>query len=179
MMRGMSAPGSTTMASPDASSPRMEQLHCSGPTVRISWIILGPPVVRGLAEWPGARGGSPGNQNGTVGGSYFLGADCWVVVVPERTEWSPLERASRTVREIEITMKSAAPQAVSLVSRLAAPRGPNAVCEPCPPNAPARSADLPCCSSTTPIRNRQTMTWMMTRRVIMEIALEPRNLLRC
>ncbi len=32
MMRGMSSPGSTTMASWEVSSPRMEQLHWRGPT---------------------------------------------------------------------------------------------------------------------------------------------------
>ncbi len=36
---GMSSPGSTTMASREVSSPRMEQLHWSGPTGRISWIM--------------------------------------------------------------------------------------------------------------------------------------------
>ena len=35
-MREMSSPGSTTMASREVSSPRMEQLHWSGPTGRIS-----------------------------------------------------------------------------------------------------------------------------------------------
>ena len=44
-MRRTSSPGSTTMASPEASSPRMEQLHCSAPTGRISWIM-------GNLDWP-------------------------------------------------------------------------------------------------------------------------------
>src|SRR5262245_5242460 len=35
----MSSPGSMTMASRVASSPRIEQLHCNIPTGRISWII--------------------------------------------------------------------------------------------------------------------------------------------
>src|ERR1700722_8845558 len=35
----ISSPGSTTMASRVCSSPKMEQLHCNGPTGRISWII--------------------------------------------------------------------------------------------------------------------------------------------
>src|ERR1035437_4315441 len=35
----ISSPGSTTSASPVCSSPKMEQLHKSGPTGRISWII--------------------------------------------------------------------------------------------------------------------------------------------
>ena len=53
---------------------------------------------------------------------YFLGV-VWLDGVPERTDLSPLERASMIVSEIEINMKSTAPYAVSLVSRLAAPRG--------------------------------------------------------
>src|SRR5260370_20029865 len=38
-MLAISSPGSTTMASRVPSSPKMEQLHCSIPTGRISWII--------------------------------------------------------------------------------------------------------------------------------------------
>jgi uncharacterized membrane protein YhiD involved in acid resistance len=63
----------------------------------------------------------------TNGCGYFFGVVCWVGV-PERTERSPLERASRIVSEMETNMKRIALQVVSLVSRLAAPRGPNAVC---------------------------------------------------
>ena len=35
----MSSPGSMTMASRVVSSPMMEQLHCRGPTGKISWIM--------------------------------------------------------------------------------------------------------------------------------------------
>ena len=59
-------------------------------------------------------------------------------------------------------MKMTADQVVSRVSTLAAARGPKAVCEPCPPKAPARSADRPCCKSTTPIRKKHTMMCKMT-----------------
>ena len=41
-------------------------------------------------------------------GGYFFGVVCWVGV-PERTDLSPLERASITVSEMEITMKRTAP----------------------------------------------------------------------
>jgi len=78
--------------------------------------------------------------------------------MPESTERLLLLRDITTVRAIEVIMKMIADQVVSLVSRLAAPRGPNAVCEPWPPKALARSADLPCWSSTTPMRKRQTTT---------------------
>src|SRR5580658_347526 len=83
------------------------------------------------------------------------GVDC---VVPESTERFAVECDIATVRAIEVSMKITADHVVRRVSRLAAPRGPNAVCEPWPPKALARSADLPCCSRTTPIRNRQTIT---------------------
>src|SRR6185369_9543704 len=39
MMSSMLSPGSMTMASRVCSSPKIEQLHCSMPTGRISWII--------------------------------------------------------------------------------------------------------------------------------------------
>src|SRR5271165_6571068 len=79
---------------------------------------------------------------------------------PEKTEvLVPEERRYNTVRESEVSMNSAAAQVVILVSRLAAARGPKAVCEPWPPNVPARSALLPCCSRTTPIRKKHTITW--------------------
>ncbi len=35
----MLSPGSITIASRVVSSPMMEQLHCKGPTGRISWIM--------------------------------------------------------------------------------------------------------------------------------------------
>ena len=88
--------------------------------------------------------------------------------VPERTDLWPLERASRMVSPMEVSIKRTADQEVSLVRMLAAPRGPKAVCEPCPPKAPATSADLPCCRRTTPIKNKQTMTCTMTRRMSMK-----------
>ena len=40
-MSSILSPGSTTMASRVCSSPKIEQLHCSMPTGRISWIISG------------------------------------------------------------------------------------------------------------------------------------------
>src|ERR1700756_5364295 len=72
---------------------------------------------------------------------YFLaGCLLWVVVVPERTErWLCDCFAISAVRLIEVTMKMMAHHVVVRVSRLAAERGPKAVCEPWPPKAPARS----------------------------------------
>src|SRR3984957_8011669 len=66
------------------------------------------------------------------------------------------------VNESEVTMNSAAAHPVIFVRRLAAARGPKAVCDPWPPKVPARSALLPCCSRTTPMRKKQTMMWTTT-----------------
>ena len=51
-----------------------------------------------------------------------------------------------------------ADQVVALVSTVAAPRGPKAVWLPWPPKAAAKSPLLPLWSSTTAIRNKQTIT---------------------
>jgi hypothetical protein len=39
------------------------------------------------------------------GGDYFFAGVVWVVLVPERTEWSALERERRMVRPMELSMK--------------------------------------------------------------------------
>ena len=65
---------------------------------------------------------------------------------------------ARIESESDVTIKRIADNVVALDNNVADPRGPNAVCEPIPPNAPARSAALPLCSSTTMIRNRHTTT---------------------
>ena len=54
--------------------------------------------------------------------------------------------------EIDVNMNTIAEMVVALESSVADPRGPNAVCEPMPPNAPAKSAALPLCSRTTTMR---------------------------
>src|ERR1700679_1275525 len=74
---------------------------------------------------------------------YFFAGVVWLGT-SESTERLLLLCDSTTVSAIEVSMKMIAAQVVRRVSRLAAPRGPKAVCEPCPPKAPARSADLPC-----------------------------------
>src|SRR4029077_5258107 len=55
-------------------------------------------------------------------------------------------------------MNMMAHQVVALERALAAPRGPKAVWLPAPPKAPARSAALPLCKSTTMISTRQLIT---------------------
>ncbi len=55
-------------------------------------------------------------------------------------------------------MNMTAHHVVAFERTLAAPRGPNAVWLPAPPNAPARSAALPLCRSTTTISTKQLTT---------------------
>ena len=79
--------------------------------------------------------------------------------VVSRTEVpSPAVRVARIDNESEVTMNRTAEIVVAFESNVADPRGPNAVCEPIPPNAPARSAAFPLCSSTTMIRKTHTTT---------------------
>src|SRR5258708_22576147 len=70
----------------------------------------------------------------------------------------------RRTRAIAHTMNMMAHQVVALDKTVAAPRGPNAVWLPAPPQAPAISAALPLCSRTTMIRNKQLITQHASRR---------------
>ena len=76
---------------------------------------------------------------------------------PSRTvDESPAFRVARIESDSDVSMNSTAENVVALDNSVAEPRGPNAVCEPIPPNAPARSAAFPLCSRTTIIRKTQT-----------------------
>lgn len=80
-----------------------------------------------------------------------------------RTVEPPLEPAlppllARTDSDIEVIMNTAAAIVVALERTVAEPRGPKAVWEPMPPKAPAKSAALPLCSRTTPIKTKHTRT---------------------
>jgi hypothetical protein len=66
--------------------------------------------------------------------------------------------SERSTRANAHTMNIMAHHVVARESTVAAPRGPKAVWLPAPPKAPAMSAALPLCSSTTMIRNRQFTT---------------------
>jgi len=82
-----------------------------------------------------------------------------------------LGRPCRTARAIDVMTKSTKNVVVNLCRSVVAPRAPNAVCDPPPPNAPARSAPFPCWTRTTRIRKMLTMTCKITRRTVMESAL--------
>src|SRR5580693_863845 len=144
-----------TMASRVVSSPTMEQLHCSGPTGRISWIMVSVVAGRRL---------SLANDQGRTTSDYFCGgvagfAGCDLAgadLTPCSTEFVPLWRDAKTDNVIEVTIKMMADHVVALDRTVAAPRGPKAVWLPMPPKAAAMSPLLPLCSNTTMMRNKQT-----------------------
>jgi hypothetical protein len=107
---------------------------------------------------------------GTAGVTGFAGADFAGAVWRSKTlpeEAAP--RVARIANVSDVTMKIAAASVVAFESSVADPRGPNAVCDPMPPKAPARSAALPLCSNTTTIKKKQTITWMIVMRIVMQI----------
>jgi hypothetical protein len=59
-------------------------------------------------------------------------------------------------------MNMMAHHVVALERKVAAPRGPNAVWLPAPPNAPAKSAASPLCSMITIIKSPQMTTCNVT-----------------
>jgi len=92
---------------------------------------------------------------GAGAGRVCIGAVCVVAgFAVSSTELAPLLALllAKIASVIEVTMNAAAAIVVAFDSSVAEPRGPKAVCEPIPPNAPARSAALPLWSSTTMIR---------------------------
>src|SRR5204863_7382863 len=97
-----------------------------------------------------------GAAAGRVGKPLAAGAgdDCGVCT------WSRMEldRGGSIERARLVIMKTPARMVVARDSTLAEPRGPKAVWVPPPPKALARSWFLPCCSRTTPMRNRHART---------------------
>lgn len=70
----------------------------------------------------------------------------------------------------DVIMNRLAAMVVAFDSTVAPPRGPNTVCEPIPPNAPAKSAAFPLCSKTTRIKMKQMITWIVVTRYTMPAA---------
>ena len=68
---------------------------------------------------------------------------------------TPLDRVAMIDNVSDVSMNRIAAPVVALERTVADPLGPNAVWDPMPPNAPARSAALPLCSSTTITRKKQ------------------------
>src|SRR5271166_5633004 len=121
--------------------------HHPGPTYRLG--------VMGCGAGAGAccAGGSGLDCVGAV----FAGAD----FDPSSTDPMRCERrAANTESVMDENIKMMAAQVVALLRTVAAVRVPNAVWLPMPPKAAAISPLWPLCSSTTMIRNRQTIMWM-------------------
>src|SRR5580698_6524189 len=93
---------------------------------------------------------------GVAGGVVFAGADlvafCRSKTLPELAA----PRVAKIASVSDVIIKIAAASVVAFESSVADPRGPKAVCDPIPPNAPAKSAAFPLCNSTTTIRKKQT-----------------------
>src|SRR5271165_1485911 len=109
-------------------------------------IVVFDPVPVGD---PTGAGALPG-----CAGAALAGAFCRSRTLPEEVAL----RVAKIASDSDVIMKRAAAIVVALDKTVADPRGPKAVCEPIPPKAPARSAALPLCSSTTTTRKKQTMT---------------------
>ena len=104
---------------------------------------------RGVNYFFGCAGGLAG------AGCVFTGCD----LTPVRTDaGAPLRLLAYTASVMEVTINATADHVVALERALAAPRGPNAVWLPCPPNAAEISPLLPLCSSTTTMMKKQTKT---------------------
>src|SRR5664280_868208 len=109
---------------------------------------------------------------GAAGAAGFAGAGALAAALPltpvvtERPR-----RAVRTESPMQSTTKNTKEPVVSLCISVAVPRGPNEACELEPPNAAATSAPLPCCSSTTRIRKKQTTMKRMIKRVYTRCSL--------
>jgi hypothetical protein len=125
---------------------------------------------------PGFTGPVPGVTDtgapGTIpGGSVVVFAGCLVEVGAgclSKIVLPPValdRRVARIESESDVTMNRTAEAVVAFDRSVADPRGPNAVCEPIPPNAPARSAAFPLCNRTTTIRKRQTNTCTIVSKV--------------
>jgi hypothetical protein len=104
---------------------------------------------------------------GVLGGKssyyFFAGgvagaAGCVCAGIPCNTDFEALAwREADTDSVIEVSIKMIADQVVALDKIVAAPLGPKAVWLPMPPNAAVMSPLCPLCSSTTMIRNKQTI----------------------
>ena len=116
----------------------------------------------------GAAGFPPGADDcGTDAGAdaglcagfgALAGADCFALSRTVLPTDDPAFRVARIDSESDVIIKTTAETVVAFDNSVAEPRGPKAVCEPIPPKAPARSAALPLCRSTTMIRKTHTRT---------------------
>jgi hypothetical protein len=114
----------------------------------------GTGMVTVFPEFDGADGVT-GIGKVVFDGALFAGAG-FFVCSSNTVEPRPALRVAMIESESEVTMNRIAEIVVAFESNVAEPRGPNAVCDPIPPKAPARSAAFPLCNRTTIIRKTQT-----------------------
>src|SRR6266849_2166709 len=131
-------------------------LGCSGAGGEFAGGCFAGGGVVGAGVLLGVGCGAPGCGVSVFGAAGFTGAGFENFSSTEPPCPTPLSVCS--TRASAQTMNITAHQVVARESTVAAPRGPNAVWLPAPPKAPARSAALPLCSSTTMIRNKQFTT---------------------
>src|SRR5215469_1322629 len=159
-------------APPQSGKAPMECAECGSPRSRFYGGSLGakarlqwPPRAYGFAGVDGAGccgvddcGGAAGCAGVGLAGAGFVAAGAGFETFCKIEPPCSTLRSTRTTIAIAHTMNITAHQVVAWESTEAAPRGPNAVWLPAPPKAPARSAALPLCSSTTTINTRQFNT---------------------
>jgi hypothetical protein len=140
---------------------------CDSPVLGLLSVTDGCPGFTGPVPTVtdvGAPGAPPGGSVVVFAGCLVeVGAGCLSKIVLPPV--APARRVARIESDNEVTMNRIAEAVVAFERSVADPRGPNAVCEPIPPNAPAKSAAFPLCNRTTTIRNRQTNTCTIVNKV--------------
>lgn len=87
-----------------------------------------------------------------TGAAFVAGFFCRSNTLPDPDAF----RVAIIASESDVIINKAAAIVVAFDRTVAEPRGPKAVCEPIPPNAPAKSAAFPLWSNTTTTRKKQT-----------------------
>jgi hypothetical protein len=128
------------------------------------WKKNGPPVYEGRGRskdfkqtylaGAGCEGGAAGRCAGAAGREVLC--DPFTLDRTDPEEVAPLRRTAKIESVMEVNMNSTADQVVALERAVAAPRGPNAVWLPIPPNAAAMSPLFPLCRRTTTTRKKHT-----------------------
>lgn len=114
-----------------------------------SGIVFFSPVVSSISVTVGcgaagaAGAAPPGVGAGALSFFAVLLAGCAAFSRMLDPEPPPASRVCTIESVNDVIMNSTAEPVVSLESSVAEPRGPNAVCDPMPPKAPAKSAAFP------------------------------------
>src|SRR5262249_54081500 len=130
---------------------------CAGPVPGVIRIGLVLGVIVTVPEAGPGCGGAPG-----CGAADCVFAGKWFsrIVLPST------DRRVAIIESVsDVIMNRIAEAVVAFDSSVADPRGPKAVWDPIPPNAPAKSAAFPLCNNTTTIKNRQISTCKIVKNV--------------